>query len=676
MNQINNPPEKITFRSSRTDATVFLRSENKIWLDQIFGMKCGLNNADNGPAITRGLCILETSDQRYEGDDFHLIEARLDENRLELCWAVGNGLLWRSRWQIQTEAGIWSRHDSLENTSDSFIEIRRCLARIPFAPGQYEIYTQSSNWARENQGHWSEFFGGRLSLRSHSGRTTQIANPYLFIRESGADHGIAFHILPRGNWSIHVDRTSTTRDELSPFNVIELGLSDNTLQMKLSPGDELELPEILIQAIPSNQPEAGSAMLHGYILAKYFAKPKTAPVVYNTWFDAFDSLDVNRLRTQLKLAKEIGCEVFTIDAGWYGRGEGNWHSQVGDWREKLDGAFHGRMAEFAEEVRETELGFGLWVEPERNGPQSPIVQTHPEWFLPGLGGFYYPNLSRPATYENIFTELSHLVEAYQLTWMKVDFNFELGYSADELSIYFDRWYKLMDELRAKYPGTFFEGCASGGMRLDLNTLSHFDGHFLSDTVNPVDVLRISQAAMLRLPPGHITKWAVMRAYHNQVLTPSGGGWDNAIQADVDFICRVALPGIFGLSGDLIGLTEEIRIQLRNAITFYKEWREFIQSAVCHLLTPIRDIDDRSGWVAFQLQNPSQLGAMLIFVYRLLDGVSSKSFYPKDLVMTQTYSITHIDSPHTSRFISGSELYSSGLQVDLPHPNSAAIFIMR
>jgi len=67
MNQINNPPEKITFRSSRTDATVFLRSENKIWLDQIFGMKCGLNNADNGPAITRGLCILETSDQRYEG---------------------------------------------------------------------------------------------------------------------------------------------------------------------------------------------------------------------------------------------------------------------------------------------------------------------------------------------------------------------------------------------------------------------------------------------------------------------------------------------------------------------------------------------------------------------------------------------------------------------------------
>jgi len=605
-----------------------------------------------------------------------LTEAGVDGDRLDLCWSAGNGLLWRSSWQIQPDAGIWSRCDSLENATDSPIEIRCCLARIPFAPGQYEIYTQSSNWARENQGHWNEFFGSRLSLRSHSGRTTQIANPYLFIHETGAEHGIAFHILPRGNWCIHVDRTRTTRDELSPFNVIELGLSDNTLQMKLAPGNKLELPEILIQAVQSNQPEVGSAILHRYILEKYLVDRKTAPVVYNTWFDAFDSLNVNRLRTQLKVAKEIGCEVFTIDAGWYGRGEGNWHSQVGDWHEKLDGAFHGKMTAFAEEVRAVGLGFGLWVEPERNSPQSPIVQIHPEWFLPGLGGFFYPDLSQPSAYEYIFTELSRLVETYQLAWVKVDFNFELGYNADELSTYFERWYQLMDELRAKYPNTFFEGCASGGMRLDLNTLSHFDGHFLSDTVNPVDVLRISQGAMLRLPPGHINKWAVMRAHNSQVLTPGGGSWDNAVQADVDFICRVALPGMFGLSGDLIGLTEEIRIQLRNHIAFYKEWREFIRSAVCHLLTPIRNIDDRSGWVAFQLQNSSQPGTMLIFVYRLLDGFSSRPFHLRDLVTTRTYSITQIDSPHTSQLVSGTELYSSGLQVDLPHPNSAAIFIIR
>ena len=432
-------PEKIVFQTNDHALTVFLRTEAGICLDQIHGMSCGFDITDIGPAITRGLCVFDTADQRHEGTDFHLIESYMEGDRLEIRWEVGNGLIWQSSWQVQQETGIWNRCDELENTTNSPIEIRRILARIPFGPGQYEIYTQSSNWARENQGHWNEIFGGRLSLRSHSGRTTQIANPYLFIRETGAEHGIAFHILPRGNWSLHVDCTSTTRDEFSPFTVIELGLSDDTLRVQLAANAKLALPQILIQNIPSPQPEANCAVLHRYILEKYFPHPTVAPVVYNTWFDQYDALNVERLQTQLKVAKEIGCEVFTIDAGWYGRGDGNWHKQVGDWREKLDGAFHGEMTKFKEEVRATGLEFGLWVEPERNSPEAPIVREHPEWFLPGLGGFLYPDLSQSLVYQHVLNELSRLVETYQLAWMKIDFNFELGYSADELHDYFDYW---------------------------------------------------------------------------------------------------------------------------------------------------------------------------------------------------------------------------------------------
>ncbi len=276
-----------------------------------------------------------------------------------------------------------------------------------------------------------------------TGRTTQIANPYLFLHETNVDHGIAFHILPR---------------------------------------------------------ETGSASLHLYLLEKYIPNQKIAPVVYNTWFDRFEDLNIDHLHAQLVAAKEIGCEVFTVDAGWYGVGKGNWHSLVGDWREKPNGAFFGQMASFADRVRSVGLGFGLWVEPERNHAEASIVKAHPDWFLPGLGGFFYSDLSQPAAYNYILAELSRLIETYQLAWMKVDFNFELGDTADEFSMYFERWYQLLDELRQKYPNTFFEGCASGGMRLDLNTLTHFDGHFLSDAVNPVDVLRISQAASCACRP--------------------------------------------------------------------------------------------------------------------------------------------------------------------------------
>jgi alpha-galactosidase len=666
-----------TFFSRFGHSTAFACSETSISLTRLWDIECGMSGSDTGPLKTRGLCALETSSRRYEAGDFQPVEIQPGSNRIEISWRVlDTGLFWQSSWQIQPETGIWRRRDRLQNRSHSAVEIRRCLARIPFSPGRYEIYTQPSNWAHENQGRWQEFFGGILTLRSHSARTTQIATPYLFLREAGSNHGIAFHILPRGNWVIHVDRTSTTRDELSPFNVIELGLSDHTLRMPLAPGSTLELPEILIQDIPSNQPQDGSASLHQYLLEHCLQNRKTAPVVYNTWFDQFDTLDAGRLRTQLNIARKIGCEIFTVDAGWYGRGQGDWHRQVGDWREKLSGAFEGKMADFAQEVRAAGLGFGLWVEPERNSPNAPILQVHPEWFLPGLGGFFYPDLAQPSAFQYIINELSRLVEDYQLAWMKVDFNFDLGYSDDESHGYFAQWYRLMDELREKYPNTFFEGCASGGMRMDLNTLSHFDGHFLSDTVNPIDVLRITQGAMLRLPPGLINKWAVLRSQNDQIFTPGGGSWENALQADVDFICRSALPGMFGISGDLTGLSKETLKRLQLHTAFYKEWRNFLRGASCQLLTPICLMEDRTGWAAFQYANPSKPGTALIFVYRLLDGLAAKSIRLKDLETGSSYDVTEIDGSSFQAFVSGHELLSTGLPVSLPRTNSAAVFVVQ
>jgi alpha-galactosidase len=184
--------------------------------------------------------------------------------------------------------------------------------------------------------------------------------------------------------------------------------------------------------------------------------------------------------------------VFTVDAGWYGTGTGLWQQQVGDWNEKLYGAFYGRMSEFANQVRAAGLGFGLWIEPERYHPATPVVKEHPNWFLPGNGTHIYPDLANRQVYEYVLNNLLRIVEFYNLVWMKIDFNLELGTPADGLHGYYLFWYSLLDELRARCPHAFIEGCASGGMRLDLHTLAHFDGHFLSDTVNPVDVLRITQ----------------------------------------------------------------------------------------------------------------------------------------------------------------------------------------
>jgi alpha-galactosidase len=684
--------QTFTFLDLRQHATIFAQMDGAaVWLQQICAQNTAqLSAGDSPPSGARGLAVLDTPGGRMEGDHFRLVESRFRAESAFLAWAVGEGTIhWESTWLLEAVTGIWSRKDALRNTGTAPVSLTRCLARFAFTPGWYEVYTQGSSWSHENQGVWHDLKHGSLVLRSQGGRTTQGASPYLFLREKGSAQGIAFHILPRGNWVMQVSCAHMAG--LQPYLVVELGLNDETLCLQLSPGEIFDLPEILIQPVPHGIPEMGAPDLHRYALAAYFPNAKLrTPVVYNTWFDAFEFLEVERLRAQLAAAKDLGCEVFTVDAGWYGNGEGAWHANVGDWSEKLAGAFHGRMVDFAGEVRAAGLGFGLWMEPERNHANAPAVRANADWFLPGGGGFFYPDLTQPDAYAYIRAEMSRLIDTYQLAWMKVDFNFELGRDVVELAHYYQRWYALLDELRANYPQLYLEGCASGGMRLELSSLSHFDGHFLSDTVNPMDVLRITQGALLRLPPGRLTKWAVLRPAGDgiaqygmplnqtpeRLLTPGGAGWEEAAIASVDFIARTAMPGAFGLSGDLAGLPPGVRSRLRQHIQFFKTWREFIAASLAHLLTPVSGVDDRRGWVAFQLQKPDQSSPSLLFVYRLNDGASSRFIRLRGLDPDQAYQINAGDSTSMPAQISrGSDMMHIGLLVELAQFNSAAVFVI-
>lgn len=700
-------PQTLTYDTATGATTAFGRTEGgPAWLKQLFGLTCGAVGDDLGPARTRGLALLDTDRGRFEGESLRLTASATTADGVHFTWTTADrGLRLESRWRFSSPDGIWRRADTLHNDGDRPVILHQCLARFPFSPGRYEVYSQASGWCNENQGAWQPLHHGTLLLGCAGGRTTQGGTPYLCLREEGGDRGIAFHIVPTGNWTIRVRGESAgTRPLL--FAVIELGLATESLRLELPAGGSLALPEILIQAVPGGIPELAAPALHRYALAHVFADAKPhAPVVYNTWFDTFEYLDVARLRRQLAAAKEIGCEVFTIDAGWYGAGEGPWHRQVGDWREKRGAAFDGRMADFADEVRAAGLGFGLWMEPERNHPSVPAVQAHPDWFRPGADGFLYPDLTQAAAYEYILGEMSRLVETYRLAWMKVDFNFELGDDRAALSGYYARWYALMDALRGRFPATFFEGCASGGLRSDLATLAHFDGHFLSDTVEPVDALRITQGALLRLPPGRLAKWACLRSAGRSVvsygstpertaetiLAPWNASWATSISASVDFAARVALPGMFGLSGDLAGLPDWARERLRHHVAFFKRWRDFIAGSVAHLLTPIRPRTDRQGWVAVQLQEPALRLAQdvalrlvqdiagdrsLLFAYRL-DGADGRCrIRLRGLADDQSYAVTDDDQPAAPpRMATGRELMNDGVTIEMGAAFSAKVLVI-
>jgi alpha-galactosidase len=670
--------QETVFRHAHGGATVFRRDDGAVWLAQLHGLTCGFHGRNEGRPRTCGLLVVDTPAGRFEDRGLTVVGFEARERCVRLAWQTPDGRLRiESDWALDQDTDVWSRQDTLINPGAQPVVVRRCLARFPFHPATYEIYSQGAHWCNENQGLWRSLRHGTLVLGCEGGRTCQGATPYMGLRRTDGG-AVAFHVLPVGNWTMRASG-HTAGGAYPSCAVVEIGLADEPLQLELPPGATVTLPQILIQAIPGDQPHLAAPAIHDYLLRHHFASARPAPVVYNTWFDAFEKLDVPRLRAQLAAAKQLGCEVLTVDAGWYGAGTGNWFAQVGDWREKPDGAFHGRMSAFVAEVRAAGLGFGLWIEPERIAPTTPVFQSHPDWFLPGGVGHYYPRLDEPAVYEYVRGELVRVVETYALDWLKIDFNFELGLdpSGTQFLGYYQAWYRLLDELRATHPALFLEGCASGGMRTDINTIRRFDVHFLSDTVDPRDILRIYQGALLRLPPGVLASWVALRAVGwpgtHQVLTPTAGDWTAPAVLDIDFAARACMPMALGVSGDVASLPPEVAARLGAHVAFFKRWRGFIRGAHAHLLTPPADRTDRAGWAAIQLQRRGD-PACLLFVYCLDDPTDVRRFQLRGLAADQEYRLTSADGNDAGVF-TGARLMGEGLAIRLGTANSAEVFVL-
>ncbi|MEN6451746.1 MAG: alpha-galactosidase [Thermoguttaceae bacterium] len=680
----------ISYAGPVNDTTLFAEDAGRVWLRRLCGLPCGNDGQDNGPVETQGPAILVTSLGRFEGGAFQLSEQEFDATTARLAWSVADGALrLETVWTFCPQTGVISRRDRLVNTGSKPATVFRVQARFAFPSGRYEVYAQQSRWCNENQGRWLSLHAGSLRFGCVQGRITQGGTPYMCLREIDAGRGVAFHVVTRGNWSI--EAAARPIMDVHPFAVVHLGMASDDLRLELPPGGVVECPELLIQPLPTGEPADAAPRLHRWWQNHRPAGHEEMPVVFNTWFDQFEVLELPRLREQLQAAKEVGCEVFVVDAGWYGPQAGDWFAQAGDWREKLDGAFRGSMSAFADEVRAAGLGFGLWMEPERFGPNVPILKEHPEWFRPGQSPFFRIDLEHPAAYEYLRGEISRLVETYKLAWMKIDFNFELGFDATgaELAGYYEAWYRLLDEIRQRHSQTVFEGCSSGAMRLDLGNVSHVDGHFLTDTVNPVDVVRIGQGALLRLPPGHLTKWACVRSVGKtiprytksvadspvSIVTPCCALWDPSETVEVDFVMAAAIPGVFGLGGDLAGLPAEARARIAQHVAFFRQWRKVIRRSIAHLLTPPMPKMDREGWAALQLADP-QGGSALLFVYRLNDGSSAKRFALRELDANARYVLTrHTPSGQEPQTVRGGDLMADGIEVQLPARYQAAIFAL-
>ena len=665
------------YKNKDTYITEFSTSENAGAPETLFGMQCD----------TKGLWFKLMIDRdAVDSRSFDIVDFNISEDGIRTIWHTADkNIEVVTNWRFCSMTGVWTRQDTLGNIGCEQFSINRYFSGFAFIPGEYSIYSQRSSWCNENQGNWMFLNHGSHVIESEGGRTAQGAAPFMVIKPEGSAHGTAFHLLPRGDWKISA-RALTGPGDSRPYAIIEAGMSDEDMDMSLEPGRMIEMPLICINQVSATDRFQGTERLHRFLLKNIFKGHKyEAPLVYNTWFENFDHIDPDKMIKELSAAKELGCEIFAIDAGWYGCQSGSWSKQTGDWREKVDGAFKGRMEDFADRVREAGLGFGLWIEFERIGSLAPVLKERPEWFIRADDQHHYPDLHQPQVYGYLYEQIVTLCERYQLKWIKIDFNFKLSKDPykEGFKGYYEKLYELLDELRGRFPGTFFEGCASGGMRLDISTLSHFDGHFLSDNVNPYDLLRIYQGGILRLLPGRLTRWLVIRSAGKAVpvyghtlegspesiLAPGGATWEGSVKVDPEFALLAAMPGMLGISGDLSSLPDDVMQKLRDLIGFYKEKRAVIARSYAFLLTPVKSIKDNGGWTAVQLKDPVT-ETSLVFVYRLNDVNSRIKIIPEEIDGNKEYILGFYGRKEI--LLSGHDIIQKGIDVQIDNINRAVV----
>ena len=382
---------------------------------------------------------------------------------------------------------------------------------------------------------------------------------------------------------------STRRGARRDTVCVELGIDERGLDIKLAPGESLELPSILFYEF-ENKTDMDTYKLHRYCNDIY--PKRSLPIVYNSWMSNFDEISFEYLDGQLTLAEKMGIEYFVIDSGWFGTPH-KWFDMVGDWEEYTEGAMCGRMSEFADRVRSRGMKFGLWFEIERAALTSRAYKENPQLYIVE-GNSAFINFADEKASAYIFDILCKQIDKYGIEFIKFDFNDVLSYDSSSRAFidYFAGYRNFIRKIKERYPSIYLENCASGGLRMALANAENFDSFWMSDDHSLYSQLEIFKHAVRRMPPNMLLTLRSLEHFTpvydggetEKILMSGDACWEHIEAINESYLKAVALGGPIGISCDLNGLSESLRTTLAKLIDSYKGERDLWSQIECRILT--------------------------------------------------------------------------------------------
>jgi alpha-galactosidase len=233
----------------------------------------------------------------------------------------------------------------------------------------------------------------------------------------------------------------------------------------------------------------------------------------------------------------LGLEALITDAGWF---EGGWPAGAGNWGPRKD-AYPQGMAPVAAAAKEHGMVYGLWFEFERVVAGTWLQKNHPEWLLKSINGpqeTYLLNLGLPEVRRHLFGIVKGFMDLPGFRFYRSDFNMDpLPYwrhsdPPDRQGItemkYVEGLYAFWDDLARAWPDSFREECASGGRRIDLETIARMHFHQESDYWFDNEVDQAVVWSLSRYLPNHTFTTPLVRlddrSFHATMATSLIPGW--------------------------------------------------------------------------------------------------------------------------------------------------------
>ena len=536
---------------------------------------------------------------------------------------------------------------------------------------------------------------GRSGTYAHpeAGEAREIIPGEFVYTDDDAGAGWFAGIEFSGRTRVHLERHG---DKLS--TVLGLDPEPGPYRTRLEIGGSFETPQVFLGAFRGGPDGAGN-QLRPWVRAvlgnpQAWKDPQYPVMVNNSWGSGMQVDEALSLR-MIRDSKELGLEMFHIDAGWF-RG-------VGDWYPNPTKFPHG-LAAIADEAHKQGLRFGIWVdwtqaaldtEPGALNVRDPKVK---DWLVNDLPADWKPeefkgqtiDIGVPGAREYARGEVKRIVEDYHLDMLEHDgylvaegctrddhphappimstmhkthdsgFDFSLGSNSTDVSYHAVRaYYDIYAQLRREHPGLLLEICNDGGRMVDFGSAAHGDYFSITDSYDPLsnrrafyDTSYVLPAAMLE---SYVEKWPVPTIDNFRYMLRSGMmGWTTIML-------------------DTTQWNAEQHTAAKEAIALYKEQlRPLIRDA---MLYHVSDRPDGIRWDGIEYWDPARRkGVLFAFRGTTTDEVRH-AFVLKGPEPGRRYRLHYQDGSSPDVEISGSALTKSGVPVSLASPlSSELVFI--